>query len=111
MLPPRSTNDLVRKLCDIYIDNSHVNFVVAKASVFHFLAGICNVELQHCIYVHFAFKMFCVVLQHLRNSQGPLIFLQTVVCKLMTKLTVSLYLCCIILILHCVSLDCLCTVF
>lgn len=87
MLPPQSTSELYKKQRDIYIDLVKLTLWWWKPQ-FSFSGWYFSVELQHCIYVHFAFKMFCVVLQHLRNSQEPLIFLQTVVCKLTTKLTV-----------------------
>ena len=93
---------------DIYIDMVKLTLWWWKPQFFIswlvFAVWNCNTAFT-CI---FALKC-SVVLQHLRNSQRALIFLQTLVCKMRAKsLSQSNILCpcCIILVFVCISLDC-----
>lgn len=92
---------------DIYIDMVKLTLWWWKPQIFIsclvFPVWNCNTAFTCILF----FKCY-VVLQHLRNSQGPLIFLQTLVSKLKTDSLCQFSLCpyWIILILHCSSLDC-----
>lgn len=97
---------------DIYIDMVKLTLWWWKPQFFIswlvFAMWNCNTAFT-CI---FALKC-SVVLQHLRNSQRPLIFLQTLVCKMRAKSLSQSNIpcpCCIILVFVCISLDCPCAV-